>query len=412
MRMLQTLVYKLLSFLVLLLGLLLLAELWTDVFPLIFDRTVTTFQEWSPWLQKLVWVAGGILLVLVGIVGLLPPLRRRRGRQISFAGPHGDVSIQLDSVEATLNRVVSKMPEVNKIHARVVPVDENRKVEIAADVVLNKLPAVGAREIARRVSNQLRNTAVHILGVDEVTSIKLDVSRIVVDLKKPMEIPEETAAPAQAGLGASPVGMGPVTTIEGVEEAEEEMLAEAARTQEQRFEPPASESAEAAPLEPAETPLDEPTPAEATDDVEADRTAGLGLIDDEPASSTATPESDREETAEAQDAYGVPLSQEPVESGDTASSSSPWEEPFRAEDRPFDAERDTFQVDEPLPAVDEPAEEAQVTYLPEDEEEPLLTSDRDEAELPPPAEEEPLLPQPERLDEDDRDRDSEQPGPR
>jgi len=57
---------------------------------------------------------------------------------ISFSGSHGEVTIQLDSVEATLARVVSKMPFVKKIWVRVIPSEDNHRAHVSADVWIYK----------------------------------------------------------------------------------------------------------------------------------------------------------------------------------------------------------------------------------------------------------------------------------
>jgi hypothetical protein len=73
---------------------------------------VRLFKEyfWTPYGLVL-----GVVLIVLGFVGLLPVSAPKRIRNtISFSGTHGDVLIELDSVEANLGRVVSKMPEVKK----------------------------------------------------------------------------------------------------------------------------------------------------------------------------------------------------------------------------------------------------------------------------------------------------------
>ena len=54
----------------------------------------------------------GVALILVALIGLIPwPKRSRDSRKIAFKGAHGNVSIQLDSVEQTLNRAARKISE-------------------------------------------------------------------------------------------------------------------------------------------------------------------------------------------------------------------------------------------------------------------------------------------------------------
>lgn len=215
MRIVQLLSQRLLAAVVLLLGVLLLAGIFTDLSSLV-DQVTATYGGLPTLVQGAIRVLGGLLLAGVGLLGLMPALKSRsdRSRRISFAGAHGDVFIQLDSVENTITRVIGKMPEVNRISVQVVPSDEGRKVLIMADVILNNLSNIGAREAANRVSNQIMYAATHILGVDEVTGINLRVRRIAVDLKA------LKATPAALATGAVAA---PAQTIEGVEEAERAM---------------------------------------------------------------------------------------------------------------------------------------------------------------------------------------------
>lgn len=215
MRIVQLLSQRLLAAVVLLLGVLLLAGVFTDLSSLV-EKVTSTYGGLPTLVQGAIRVLGGLLLACVGLLGLMPALKSRkdRSRQISFAGAHGDVFIQLDSVENTITRVIGKMPEVNRISVQVVPSDEGRKVLIMADVILNNLANIGAREAASRVSNQIMYAATHILGVDEVTGINLRVRRIAVDLKA------LKATPAALATGAVAA---PAQTIEGVEEAERAM---------------------------------------------------------------------------------------------------------------------------------------------------------------------------------------------
>lgn len=176
---------------------------------------------------SLAFLGGGALLMSVGLLGLLPFRRFRVGSKvISFQGAYGSVVIQLDSVEATLNRVVGKMPEVKKITVNLLPAEDNRRVRIMADVLLYKDLKAGARETANRVSQYIADTAINILGVEEVTAVDLNVRGIIVEQVAP-------ALPLEQEPAAEPELIGEE------QEPEEEKLAEVEEEEaEEILEPP------------------------------------------------------------------------------------------------------------------------------------------------------------------------------
>lgn len=151
-----------------------------------------------------VWVPYGVAVgagcVLLGLIGLLPLTRRKKGKKtISFAGTHGDVTIELDSVEATLNRMVNKLEEVQKVWVRVTPSEDNRRAYVKADAVIVKRSAgESTSAITQRVVDYLNDTAVNILGVEDVTKVDLNVRKILVDAKLLSKAPEPAAAQGDA----------------------------------------------------------------------------------------------------------------------------------------------------------------------------------------------------------------------
>jgi hypothetical protein len=128
----------------------------------------------------------GALGIIIAFIGIFPWRKRKRElKTISFAGVHGNVVIQLDSVENTINRAVGKLPEVKKVSVTVVPTEDARKVRVTADVTLHKAAGVGARETGDIVSAFISETTRRILGSDEVMAIDLNVRGILVDTKLP-----------------------------------------------------------------------------------------------------------------------------------------------------------------------------------------------------------------------------------
>lgn len=169
----QRIIQKLLAAAALAAGVYIVAQqmgYWSDRMPLEVPE--------APWAA---YVAG-IILILVGLVAILPPLRRtRKVGTISFPGEHGEVLIHLDSVQANLNKVVAKRPEVKRSQVRVIPVDDQRRVRLEAEVLLVKTPTGGTRELAEKLRRFISTTASNMLGIDEVATVDLNVRGIVVD---------------------------------------------------------------------------------------------------------------------------------------------------------------------------------------------------------------------------------------
>lgn len=149
-------------------------------------------------------IAVGLVFVFAGLIAVLPPLRfRRKSPTIAFPGEHGDVLIHLDSVQANLNKVVAKRPEVKRSYVKVIPVSDKRRVRLEADVLLIKTPDGGAREIAEKLRKFIATTAANMLGIDEITTVDLNVRGIVVDrgVVKAMATSEADAQPAKTVPG-------------------------------------------------------------------------------------------------------------------------------------------------------------------------------------------------------------------
>lgn len=169
-------------------------------------------------------IGAGSVAVLVGVFTLLPLGRcGRRRRQIVFTGPYGNTIIRLDSVEASLNRALMKLPDVKRICVRVMPSEDQRKVHIQADM---KVIGEGAREAADRIGERIRDAAKRLLGVDEVTAVDIYVSGMEVDLPAAdrFEMPREPA-PARRPVAEQTSRAVIEPEAERYEAAEEEPLA-------------------------------------------------------------------------------------------------------------------------------------------------------------------------------------------
>lgn len=185
MRIVHIVVFKLVSLVVLAAGVLLVVMYFNS--PLQGRVTEFTGIYWD----QLAPVVGALFLLL-GLLGLLPLSRKKRPSTISFPGEYGEVTIHLDSIEATLNRIVSKMPEVKKISVRLIPSEDNRRAEVTGSLWIYKgSEAVGVSEIVGKVQKHLRDTAINILGVEEIVMGKLDVPGIIVSASTAKAAPPE-----------------------------------------------------------------------------------------------------------------------------------------------------------------------------------------------------------------------------
>jgi len=185
MRILQTWILKL-SSLIMLVGSAVLVAAWLneDVYQYVRDYGKPAFYSHYG-------VGAAVVLFLLAVFGVLPLFKERRPKStISFPGIHGNVTIELDSVEANLGRVVNKMPEVKKIKVKVTPSEDSHRAVVSADVLMYKgAGGASARETANRIADFLMDTAVNILGVEEVTKVDLNVRDIIVDAKR-LSVPQ------------------------------------------------------------------------------------------------------------------------------------------------------------------------------------------------------------------------------
>lgn len=169
-------------------------------------------------------IGAGTVALVAGLFTLLPLGRcGRRRRQIIFSSPHGNTIIRLDSVEASLNRALMKLPEIKRICVRLTPSEDQRKVHIQADM---KVVGEGAREAADRVGQEIRDAATRLLGVDEVTAVDIYVSGMDVDLSatthRTMTKPPHTPATRPAARAAFEPEPKPGALLREEQEAQKE----------------------------------------------------------------------------------------------------------------------------------------------------------------------------------------------
>ncbi len=151
-------------------------------------------------------VFGGVLAVLGLIVfmSLFVRGKKSRRRSISFAGMHGEVTIELDHIEGVIENVARKLPEVRAIGIRLEPTEARSRVLVLAEAVLMKDADAEARQVTDRVQDYIKQHTRKLLGVQEV-DVRLTVRKFLLNMRtvKPLPLllegPRETAlAPVRA----------------------------------------------------------------------------------------------------------------------------------------------------------------------------------------------------------------------
>lgn len=153
----------------------------------IFDQITTWYETTKSALRvppdlPFRYVIGGVSGVLAAglFITLIP--RGRKDREVTFSGTHGEVSISLEPVEATLNRVVQKLPDVKTIDLKIKPMEDQGKVRVQGTAVLYKDADSDARMITARVCNFISMHTRKIIGVSDIEP-KLKVKRWVFRMK-------------------------------------------------------------------------------------------------------------------------------------------------------------------------------------------------------------------------------------
>ena len=140
----------------------------------------------------------GVGLALLGLLGLLGSgLFRRKSKKISFSSPQGNTVVQLEPIEASLTRALSRLPEIRKIALTLTPAENGRIACVNATVRLNKAGGTGVREAGDRLAETIAAQAKRLLGVDEVGTVDLTVRGIHVsdDGAEPLDLVDTPAPP-------------------------------------------------------------------------------------------------------------------------------------------------------------------------------------------------------------------------
>lgn len=144
-------------------------------------------------------VFGGVISLVGLILMWLVVVPKRRARSVSFIGTHGEVTIELEPVEATLERVAMKLPEVKNISINLRPLEGNGRIKVEGVAILEKSADDDARMITARVQNFLQIHTRKIVGLQEVEA-KLTVTRWNMKMKtvkpEPLLLEDKVEDPA------------------------------------------------------------------------------------------------------------------------------------------------------------------------------------------------------------------------
>ncbi|MFP6581911.1 MAG: hypothetical protein VCD00_05075 [Candidatus Hydrogenedentota bacterium] len=169
----------------------------------------------------------GVAMALFGALLLwMVIVPKRRRRSVSFVGTHGEVTIELEPVEATLQRVAMKLPEVKNMSITLRPLEGNGRIKVEAVAILEKSADDDARMVTARVQNFLQIHTRKIVGLQDVET-KLTVTRWNMRMKtvKPepllLESTNESATTVvnaqSTHIPTPPVAEVPVETTNSVE---------------------------------------------------------------------------------------------------------------------------------------------------------------------------------------------------
>ena len=155
-------------------------------------------------------ILGGVV-VLVGLILVwLVIVPKRRPRSVTFTGTHGEVTIELEPVESTLERIAMKLPEVKNISIELKPLEGNGRIQVNAIAILSKNADDDARMVTARVHNFLQIHTRKIVGLQDVDA-RLTVKKFNMNMKsvKPepllLDAPDETVSAPRKSAHTSAV---------------------------------------------------------------------------------------------------------------------------------------------------------------------------------------------------------------
>ena len=125
-------------------------------------------------------IAGAVLL-LIGLYGLLPKLPSRKNAIITFKGAKGNITLQLKPIRKVLLKMMRRMPEVYSIDLNLRPDGDGHRACIEADVILKNCAALGVRQCAKIVAECIDMTARELLGLEDLSTVRVNVEGVHVD---------------------------------------------------------------------------------------------------------------------------------------------------------------------------------------------------------------------------------------
>lgn len=148
-------------------------------------------------------IIAGILLFLIGLYGFLPKWPSCKNTTITYKGANGDIVLELKPLQKVLLKMMRRMPEVYSINLKVQPDKDGKRAIVNADVVLKNCAALGARHCAKIVAECIASTARDLLGIEDLTTVRVNVKGIRLDaaatskqIREQMEMrKEQPAAP-------------------------------------------------------------------------------------------------------------------------------------------------------------------------------------------------------------------------
>lgn len=154
-------------------------------------------------------ILGGIFVFLSVIVGISFVIggKKKRKKSISFAGAHGDVTIELESVEGVIEKVAKKLPEVTAIAIRLEPTDARSRVMVLAEAWLEKNADTDARQVTDRVQEYIKQHTRKILGVQDV-DVRLTVKKFVLNMRSLQPLPLLLEGPKETAVVVVPPAQG------------------------------------------------------------------------------------------------------------------------------------------------------------------------------------------------------------
>lgn len=142
------------------------------------------------------------LAILAGVavfLAFLPlwPKRKAKQRTYTFQGTHGEVVVELEPVEATLERVVNKLPEVKWATVRIRPVDGTPPaIQVDVKGVFRREDASDVRLTSAWIQSFIKTRTQKMLGVQDV-NVRLHLKSQITNMKSVKPEPLLLEGPSQ-----------------------------------------------------------------------------------------------------------------------------------------------------------------------------------------------------------------------